>query len=359
MNSPSKQSGAALLVILALVVAVFTVVATSSISLNGLRLNASNKTNASLTEARSALFGYFLKNTPIGTLPCPDANGDGFADSSGSDCDALLGLFPYKTVGTPLLKDGYSSPLWYAVEARYTANNAALKNPSTLSDLTLDDQTVSAIVIAANKALDNQERSAQFDLPNFLEGANADNDYTQFERPASALGNDTLIPIETELHWRMASQSMLEIISTTLLAYHNNCGEFPWAADNMGAPYNSVNLQTSGTVPFDSALPANWGTGCASTLSTELWWRQHWGQELFYAMCESSNGQCLQIDGDTQQFSDAILLSPGVRITGQTRPSSNLDNYFEGQNSDGSSPFEYLATNNHDENFNDVIYVVR
>ena len=60
-----------------------------------------------------------------GYLPCPDTDGDGWAEATCGSLDGAsgqasrLGLLPWKTLGLPDLRDGYGERLWYAVSSKY------------------------------------------------------------------------------------------------------------------------------------------------------------------------------------------------------------------------------------------------
>lgn len=87
-------------------------------------------TERALAQAREALIAY-AADRPItaavgpGYLPCPDLDGDGWAESTCGSLDgssgqaARLGLLPWKTLGLPDLRDGAGERLWYAVSTKY------------------------------------------------------------------------------------------------------------------------------------------------------------------------------------------------------------------------------------------------
>ena len=83
-----------------------------------------------LARARAALLAYAAAR-PIGAivgpgyLPCPDLDGDGWAEPICGPLDGSrgnaerLGLLPWKTLGLDELRDGHGAPLWYAVAAKH------------------------------------------------------------------------------------------------------------------------------------------------------------------------------------------------------------------------------------------------
>lgn len=95
-----------------------------------LRMQAT--TAATLGQARALLrdyaqaYGLTHANQAPGYLPCPDLDGDGSAEP---DCppagQMAVGLFPYRTLGMPPLRDGHGECLWYAVADRFKANPKA------------------------------------------------------------------------------------------------------------------------------------------------------------------------------------------------------------------------------------------
>ena len=97
-------------------------------------------TSTSLSTAEDALNGFILAN---GRLPCPDTNGNGYEDCSGS---ASLGLLPVRTLGLSL-----SEPVRYGV---YRAPNASLPQDADLATLKdrynplLPPSTVNAAALA-------------------------------------------------------------------------------------------------------------------------------------------------------------------------------------------------------------------
>lgn len=125
-----RERGAALLVatlVLALLLAAFMAVELRTLDAVAERDRA---TERSLALAREALVAY-ATDRPInamvgpGYLPCPDLDGDGWAEATcgsqnGDSGQAQrLGRLPWKTLGVPDLRDGHGERLWYAVSSKY------------------------------------------------------------------------------------------------------------------------------------------------------------------------------------------------------------------------------------------------
>lgn len=87
-------------------------------------------TERALARSREALIAY-AADRPIdavvgpGYLPCPDLDGDGWAEATCGSLDGSsgqeqrLGRLPWKTLGLPMLTDGDGERLWYAVSTKY------------------------------------------------------------------------------------------------------------------------------------------------------------------------------------------------------------------------------------------------
>ncbi len=130
MEGCAGERGAAfLLAILALLAGIGVALAVDLTAHAG----ASRRERASeraLAQAREALIAYatdrpMSREVGPGYLPCPDLDGDGWAEAtcgsqSGDTGQAQrLGLLPWKTLGLPDLRDGYGERLWYAVSSKY------------------------------------------------------------------------------------------------------------------------------------------------------------------------------------------------------------------------------------------------
>src|SRR5688572_6713511 len=119
-----KSNGAALLIMLGILLIALTTVAISRLSLNKIAIERGDVTATALGQAREALLGYAVRvqllgvtDLPLGTLPCPDTNNDGASNFNATTgvCTSQRGLLPYVTLGLPELRDGSGALLWYAV----------------------------------------------------------------------------------------------------------------------------------------------------------------------------------------------------------------------------------------------------
>ncbi len=137
---PHGQRGAALMIMLVIMVMGAATVLVSSLNSSGLRIERDKITAGALAQAKDALIGYaatYRDTHPSqvhGYLPCPDTDGsnglqpEGSAESgSGSPCAnvstnqnvSVMGRLPWKTLDLLPLRDGNGECLWYAVSGTY------------------------------------------------------------------------------------------------------------------------------------------------------------------------------------------------------------------------------------------------
>ena len=105
-------------------------------------------------------------------LPCPDLDGDGMVQATEeSQCglagQSMLGLYPWKKLGTSPLLDGSRNCLWYAVSGGHKSHNPTVGiNGDGNGSFTIVDSNfrtlvsgVVAVIIAPNSPLSTQARS--------------------------------------------------------------------------------------------------------------------------------------------------------------------------------------------------------
>ncbi len=355
----TRARGAALLALLAMVMIVVSVSFVASVSLNKQRTEKSSRNLSQLHAAKEALLGYALRQSAPGLLPCPDANGDGFANPGGSSCSRQLGYLPYKTLQLDDLRDGSGAKLWYAVELSYAVETPGTElNPSLASSLRLNtSEVVAAVVLAPGPPIGNQQRTNN-NADRYLEGVNANGTTTTYALAKDETNNDELLGIDAGEFWTTIERYVLYSLGQRLIAYRDtpNCDEYPWAAQNT-APYNSDAGREAGQLPSGNAIPFNGAAGCPGTIGAPAWYTTHWVNEIHYVFCGPSGSDCLDISGDVNQTANALLVSSGALLAGQSRPSAALSNYFETDNNDSDQQFTYRNPRNHSETFNDVVYI--
>jgi hypothetical protein len=143
----TRQHGAALLLLLAVIVLGSSWYLVSRLNVESGMANAAAKTRNTqvLNRAKQALIGYiatqanFVGETRPGALPCPEApanfNVSGSEGTVSYPCTLpIVGRFPWRTLGMDKLVDAYGEPLWYAVAAGWagaaTVINSDCASPS-------------------------------------------------------------------------------------------------------------------------------------------------------------------------------------------------------------------------------------
>lgn len=199
----ASQRGAALMVMLVIMVMGIAAMLINSLSATKLKNARQETTAAALAQAKDALIGYAITYGDMpthsgevhGYLPCPDNDGvnlEGSAEPScGSQNVSVLGRLPWKTLGLPALRDGDGECLWYAVSGTYKNNpKTDLMNwdnngqfqayAADGTRLDSDNNQVVAVIFSPSTALDNQNRAPDGNAPicggNYTASAYLDND---------------------------------------------------------------------------------------------------------------------------------------------------------------------------------------
>ncbi len=350
----SNQQGVVILTFLTIILLGITTLLVTQLSVNKGRNERQFSHTSSLAEAKQALLGYAMTQPVPGTLPCPDTTGDGLANPLGLSCQSLLGLLPSRTLNLSSV-DATGADLWYAVDASYTVNSPALKNSSINTNLRLDGDPVAAVIIAPGEAIGDQARRP-LNRTDFLEGLNADADFSNFESSQSATQNDRASGLAVGAFWSQMEQRVLVTAQALLNEYRNQCGEYPFAA-NFGGPFDSVNNQQIGALPLNSALPDDWSSACATGISPTPpgWLVTHWASQLQYRMCQAAEGNCLTVIDSNNSPTSGVLVAPGVALAGQVRPDNDLSDYFEDENDSlPDSQYRNSILINHTATYNDI-----
>lgn len=141
ISLPARERGAALLILLALIIPVliYAVVAGLNRSAGELAQAREQKTYAALAQAKEALIAYAVtykethddpgnnKYYVPGYLPCPDLGSSTYEGQTALNCPqsgptslvSVMGRLPWRTLGLEALKDGSGECLWYAVSGTY------------------------------------------------------------------------------------------------------------------------------------------------------------------------------------------------------------------------------------------------
>jgi type II secretory pathway pseudopilin PulG len=324
----------------------------------------------------AACAGYPNTNWRPGELPCPDTNNDGVEECT---CTATnrIGRVPWKTLGIEDPKDSAGETLWYAISTvfRPWASNANPINSDTRGNLSVWKDDVSnnltteavAVIFAPGAEIGTQSRSSAVTgstprctltntviapnlcANNYMEstpngGANWRNTgpfVMSLTTPSTGTFNDQLLPITTADLIPLVEQRVAKDIISLLAQYKTKsvCNCYPWADNNWNGTSNSPNRK--GTVPLETALPENWGSGAIPAMTPYLiqndWWRV-----MYYAVADRvtqtpSTFMVLNLNAGGGNTS-VVLIAPGP-ATG-SRPSNNWADYIDDtSNRDGDDNF--------------------
>lgn len=181
LSRRAEQRGAALMVMLIILVLGIAATLVSSMNSAALRNERQARTAAALAQAKDALIGYAITYGDThagevhGYLPCPDIDGSNGEGTSKSPCGAknvsVIGRLPWKTLDIPALRDGDGECLWYAISGTYkNSPKTDLMNWDTNGQLQAyaadgatrldsDDNQVVAVIFAPGATLNGQARS--------------------------------------------------------------------------------------------------------------------------------------------------------------------------------------------------------
>ncbi len=290
-----KQRGAALMVILVIIVLMGTTYLVNSLGSNALKISQNKSTSIALAQAKEALIGYAVTygdanlGSTHGYLPCPDEDelgatteGEEHATCGAIDANAI-GRFPWKTLGLPPLKDGNGECLWYAVSGTYKSNPASSTlmnwdNTGKLSVFTADGVEIAAneivaVVFSPGSALSQDRSGATAPIcgGNYTASAYLDNDadhginnsniaigdfilpheHRDINGSVTATINDQLIYITRQDIWRAVQLRIAREARTCLDDYAADVsgGTYPWAAPLNTALYTSTPTTLFGRIP--------------------------------------------------------------------------------------------------------------
>lgn len=293
------QNGAALIVMLVIMVIGISSIMIGSLSNAGLKIKRDAKTAEALSQAKDALIGLsVIYNDYPGSLPCPDTDGDGIPNSIGGppgECPQYIGLLPYKTLGLPDLRDATGERLWYTLSRnvrRYPSvlplNSDKQGTLNVIGDYT--DSNLMAIVFAPGAPVGTQSRSGtqapcstlsgnnkeeNLCAANYLEGSNdnpspGSSPNVNYQSSDSSIEfNDQLIAITHDQLFSRVEKRVGGEIKQHLLNYYQIWHAFPFAANSPFAnpdlaDFTGAASEYYGLYPFGSLI----GIGIRPVLPT-------------------------------------------------------------------------------------------
>ncbi|MBF0427906.1 MAG: hypothetical protein HQL94_03220 [Magnetococcales bacterium] len=215
-KSHNRERGAALLVVMSIVLMAGTSMAIEALLIKSKRSRADQKASIAMVEAKKALIAYAVIQ---GRLPCPSLtdtlSGYGQSATANATCTGpgqRVSFLPWTTLGLPSLVDGDKAPLLYAVSADFLNSIPANCLPASLPGrLTINGGSTNyaAIIISPGSTLSLltrlQASNPRTILDRYLEGTNATLDSTNFQATRiitktedGTLFNDRLLGIACE-----------------------------------------------------------------------------------------------------------------------------------------------------------------
>jgi len=184
-NSPprNKQRGAAMIIMMLIVMLGLIALFTYRMDRKGPELDADRKTALALAQAKEALLGRAASNSDAGSLPCANTDNTGVANTipiggGKVTCVTRFGWFPWKTIGIGNIVDGSASYLWYMLASGYIDKGTyspppyatpltvtvitVTVDPVSLSEAVVNTATltnIAAVIIAPGVPLSGQDRS--------------------------------------------------------------------------------------------------------------------------------------------------------------------------------------------------------
>lgn len=284
----------------------------SSLNSAAIQIKRDQVTADALVQARDALIGYAATHPTLpGSLPCPDLNNDGSADTTGQSCTAYIGRLPWKQLDLPDLRDGDGECLWYALSPVFrnalpATSRSPVSNPlntNTTGQLSVFDNTgtllpsppnpVIVIIFSAGATLSTQDRTATAgpaticggnnNAINYLDTAFGINNATGggtatsfIAANASTTFNDKLLYITAAQFFPAINKRVLAEIrgldqppTSGLRNFYSSTLSYPWAATPVSLG-NPVPFQTSGIIPY-AVLSSTFITATNIWLTNNNW----------------------------------------------------------------------------------------
>lgn len=336
----ARQGGAALLVLLGIILTVFSVVVVSALSNADLETQRQQKTLAALAQAKEALIawsvtrGSLTGNARPGEFPCPDSSDPEtdlatYGQAAGTCSSGKIGRLPWKELGIPELLDANGEPLWYAVDGAFrtrfgtawTTNQpinsdtrASLQvyasNGTTL--LTPTGEEAAAIVFSAGSPMGSQSRSTSSErkaASNYLNAANGRNNATNggpfIQGPirdveGNIVNNDQILIISGRELISATERRVAREALTLLQVYRATNGFYPYPAHHdapgcidTGSSAYMTDCQSDanicrGRFPDNATEAASGLPNWDATKRPDWFTYNLWGQTLYYAVGSSS-----------------------------------------------------------------------
>ena len=379
-----KQQGAALLIMLVILIIAVSAFLLKSLNLSSINNARQKTTSAALAQAKQALLGYAVSdNNRPGELPCPDVDNDGMvtlADYSGSNCASLIGRLPWITLGLPDLRDGSGERLWYALSDPFHANGSAVLNSNTQGTLqvygpdgvTLQTQanySAVAVIFSAGSPVGTQTRDTvaqQNNASNYLDSANGRNNYTAggpfIAGSRSSTFNDQLLLITTHDLIPLVEKRVATDVKKALASYYAANGYYPWADSLTDGSYASNYGLNRGWLPQNASStnpnwPHNTTNDWPSNSFPSYFIPNQWYSVIYYSVAKNYTpdsadcSSCLYLMLSVDTLSAKVLFFMPGTYPGGTRSTSTLSQYlYDSTNNDSNDYYNTPSATTNDRN---------
>lgn len=330
LPAKTTQHGAALLVMLVILVMGAMTFLVRSLSTSAQKTARQETTAQALAQAKEALIGRAAGNDNMpGSLPCPDTDNDGSAELFiANDCPSYIGRLPWRTLRLPDLRDDSGERLWYVLSPNFRDDNSARPlNSDTQGQLSIVGNitvsNVAAIVFAPDAPLCGKSHNSN-NVADYLEaGDGTSTSYTlkSFSDDCNSPYNDNLLAITASQIFQPVEKRVGSEIKQILNSYYAAWGAFPFAAP-FADPSNPLSFtgqatpaQYEGLLPVDdqSYLPT-WVT--APTVSFSGGFISPMSCILSNGAASNSRWRCCDTGGSsTTCTSNNITIPAGVTVT--------------------------------------------
>lgn len=353
------QKGAVLIAMLALVGMGMLYLFVAQLNASQFKMLREQDTEAALSQAREALIGYSAKESSIldaGYLAVPDTGWTGTPEGNsegtvGGKNISVIGKFPWKTLGTPPLRDGQGECLWYVVSGYFKASPLPdppfnWDTPGQIDIIDIGGNTIAtniaALIVAPGAVLDAQNRSladpalaqcgGNYDARNYLDSydfANAISGQVNYftgslnNLVASNTGNKQFVSASNGHYNDRFLAVTVEDVFRPIIRRSDFAGAI---ANLLDDPYFQT-VPIAGPKGTDNVV-------CGSTGASNQAFCTHWKDMLL--LTQLSPPSSITIDGVPSPVCSRVLVFGGQRAAGQVRATaadkSNKSNYLEGSN---------------------------
>lgn len=362
----NRQQGAALLVLISIIVAALAFLLVKALSSNS--TSGRDQANAAaLSQAKQALIGFAATyrdmnaNQVFGYLPCPDTDNNGVINAPcGAQDVSVMRRLPWNTLGLPPLRDSAGECLWYAVSGRAKDNpKTDVFNWDTAGQFQIEDadgavlfaagthDTPLAVIFAPGSVLASQDRTPVAGVSecggNNTAAAYLDGTDTLYSATAPASGVSSTLTLATDSSIRAGSNNDRAqwITGAEIFDRVKVRSDFKTDIDTMlGDLQTCLNTIPAGSLPAASfgnkgmdnvlaACPVD--ASCPALPRTQKCnVRVNWQNNLLYSKTAATS----TVNGETG--CSAVLFFGGERTAAQTRITAGQQGddamYLEGSN---------------------------